>query len=135
MNAIPLLNLRLPLPPIIYNGCHERVGHFFFAPGMRSESFWDRDAYQLNRRELCKLDAGFAPQNTFAQGEAWFHVGNVNGVKYMVISFWDNSIDSRPGSHSTFLILGEPLCFNDAIAKCREMFKEVFVRFKFEVKL
>ena len=132
---IPLLALVLPLPPIIYLGCNRGAGHFHFVPGMRSLHSFDSKAYELNFPALCKLDGGFAPQDTEDEGEAWYHIANVNGVRYNVLSFWDSSVDERGGSNSTFLLISPPKSFAEAIAECRAAFPEVFQRFKFEVKL
>ncbi len=131
LKPIPKLALVPPLPPLIYCGCHGQVGHYFFMAGMRSLTTLVREA---NHSELCKLDTGFAPQDTNKEGEAWFHSERVGEIRYCVISFWDRSVDSRPGSHSTFLLFADK-CFNDALADCRAAFPEVFSRFKFEVKL
>jgi len=134
MKEIPKLELILPLPPLIYCGCHRVPGHHFFVPPMRPISSAGADIHKNNLKNLCRLDTGFAPQDTGAEGEAWFHSERVNGIRHQVISFWDRSVDPRPGSHSTFLIIGDG-CFNDAIAQCRGAFPEVFARFKFEVTL
>jgi hypothetical protein len=133
MKAIPELELEIPemlrlAYPRIYCGCHGRTGHFFFFPGM------NQIIVHNSSPSLLKLDTGFAPQDTYAEGEAWYHSGRSGDTRYNVISFWDNSVDSRPGSHSTFLILGDR-SFNDALAECRKAFPEVFARFKFEIKL
>jgi hypothetical protein len=124
-DAIPKLKLVPPVPEILYCGCHEQTGHYFWTPGMRGHKL------DHNYHDICKLDGCFAPKDTSKQGEAWFH----SEPGYMVISFWDNSIDTRPGSNSTFLLTGAPMCFNDAIAKCRLAFPEVFARFKFQITL
>ena len=137
MKPIPKLALVLPpegMPGLIYLGCHERPGHHFFTAGMRG-LYSVAPAYQLNAYVLHQLDGRFAPQDTEEEGLAWFHCATVNDIPYMVISFWDRSVDERYGSNSTFLIIGQSKCFNDALADCKAAFPEVFRRFKFEVKL
>jgi hypothetical protein len=131
MKAIPKLQLVL-LPPVIYCGCHEVVGHFFYEPNMVR---LNPQTYAANYNSLNQLDCGFAPQDTQAEGEAWYHSARCeNGdTRYNVISFWDRSVDSRPGSHSTFLLLGDR-SFDDSLAECRKAFPQVFARFKFEIK-
>jgi hypothetical protein len=136
MKPIPILKLILPLPPIIYLGCWEQRGHYFYIPGMQQLYQAYRNSEAQNYKELCKLDGGFAPQDTTAEGEAWYHCWHlIDNVWCLVISFWDNSVDRRPGSNSTFLLLRRPLSFSEAIQRCSEEFPEVFARFKFEVKL
>lgn len=139
LKPIPKLALVMPLPPVLYFGCHEQAGHYVWVPGMRSLHSHDRDADRQNYTTLCKLDGQFAPQDTTAEGQAWFHSENVNGVRYCVISFWDYSVDERGGCNSTFLLTSSDKCyaksFNDALADCRAAFPEVFSRFKFEIHL
>ena len=142
MNLKPIPKLALAQPPyglpgLIYLGCGCRgqAGHYFFLPGMRNLYSAFPEVDRLNRSALAQLDGAFAPQDTTNEGEAWFHTDNVNGIRYMVISFWDRSVDERHGSNSTFLLIGEAKSFNEAIAECRAAFPEVFNRFKFEIKL
>lgn len=116
------------LPPI-YMGCHRQAGHYFFTKGMRSLGGFAEE------RGLYALDTAFAPTDTQDQGLAWFHAGQSNGIPWNVISFWDRTIDRRPGSHSTFLLTGSFKFFSEAIVICRQDFPEVFERFNFEVKL
>lgn len=105
----------------IYYGCHGDKGHYAFAPGM----------VKLHLRELNILDAGFAPQNTWEQGCVWFHVG----PDYSLLSFWDNSVDNRSNSHSTFLLPGKPMSYGRALALAQNYFPEVFARFNFSIVL
>lgn len=134
MKPIPKLALAPGLPSLIYLGCNAQAGHYFYVPGMRSLHSVAPVAREANYHELAKLDGGFAPQDTELEGSAWFHNERVGDIRYMVISFWDRSVDSRGGSCSTFLMLGDK-CFDDALAECRAQFPEVFRRFKFEIKL
>jgi len=135
---IPILKLKLPLGPVIYFGCsNTEIGHYMWAPLMSSK--YDKWS-DPNHRQLCKLDGKFAPTDTNEEGQAWYHTHIADprlsdDVSYNVISWWDRSVDHRQGSHSTFLIVGEPLHYLEALAKCKAAFPEVFARFKYEIRL
>lgn len=123
-----------------YFGCKKSIGagHYLFEPGMKEVRL-----YWLNSEKfpfsLKTIDGGFLPKRSemdTRQGHK-----DCQGITklthskgFTIISFDDNSVDTRPGSHSTFIIKGE-LEFSDVLAKAREAFPEVFDRFKFEVRL
>jgi hypothetical protein len=62
------------------------------------------------------------------QGEAKLH--HKDG--WTAIAFWDNSVDDRPGSTSTFVMEGE-YDFDEALAIAKENFPSIFERYSFEV--
>lgn len=47
--------------------------------------------------------------------------------KWMILSWWDSSVDSRPGSHSTFAGYGFET-EEDMLRQARSLFPEVFNR-------
>jgi len=76
------------------------------------------------------LDCGLLPQ----QGENLLGMvcrTVVNG--WTIISFYDNSGDSRPGSCSVFVIKGE-WCYGNALNYARSTFPSVFSRIKFDLR-
>lgn len=79
------------------------------------------------------LDGGFTPPVSMTtripNGLAVLH----HASEWTVLSFWDNSIDSRPGSHSTFVSRGT-LSFEDAVERAKAAFPSVWKRFTFEVR-
>lgn len=75
------------------------------------------------------VDMGFCPAIGVSNGVAALrHVG-----EWTVLSFWDNSIDRRPGSHSTFISRGT-LTFEQIVERSKAAFPDVWKRFTFEVR-
>lgn len=65
-----------------------------------------------------------------AEGHAtWLHL---NG--WTLLSFWDDSVDGRPGSCSTFVVRGL-YTFADTCALAQEGFPRVWERFGFPIVL
>jgi len=118
---------------VFYFGCIDRAGHFLWAPdGSRPRPFGHRDS--LGERHL---DGGFCPGAeapfyrdplNVPQGAAALHLVGA----WTVLSFWDRSVDGRPGSHSTYVLLGA-LTFNDAVARAKTAFPNVWKRYGFAV--
>lgn len=51
---------------------------------------------------------------------------------WTILTFWDSSFDTRPGSSSAFIISGH-LDFTEAVKVAKEQYPQVWSRFKFEV--
>lgn len=69
------------------------------------------------------IDTGFCPKPQWILGPVRItHVDD-----WIIVSWWDNSVDSRPGSHSTFLGQGfeSEMAVIDAAKK---QFPNVFAR-------
>jgi hypothetical protein len=117
-----------------YYGCQNDTGHYWFA----------KDGEWMGRKSIIaklpesigpyKVDGGFCPGAPKAHwgpsGHAAFH--RVDG--WSVLSFWDNSIEKRPGGCSTFVAKGT---FHYATMReiAESQFPSVWKRFKFEIKL
>lgn len=120
---------------ILFFGCQNgKYGHFAFAPGWRLAS--GREA-----RILEKNDGKLAPKSKHGnqiEGKARVVYGIDEDGGYALLSFWDRSVDSRPGSNVIFFVHIEPndSCDDEEILKrCKEAWPEVFARFKFEVEI
>ena len=109
----------------LYYGCHKDTGHFLWVRGMfRAQALHIQDlggTYGL-------IDGGFVPHDSLQQGRAW--VSQVGDLTFLAMA--DNSIDSRPGSHSTFVFRGR-LSYEEMVSRSKLVFPEVWFRFKFEV--
>jgi hypothetical protein len=98
----------------LFFGCWERAGHYAWAPGMRRSA------------KGCPLDDGFldnaghrlrpSDPPLLQQFKGW-----------TTISFCDNSVDTRPGSHATFAFIGL-LTYIECIELARTLFPEVCER-------
>lgn len=104
---------------IFYFGCIDRSGHALFGPGETPVRYGqlDRDFGSVGR-----LDGTFCPTEI---GGGKFTIST--RPPWTIISWWDNSVDTRPGSHSTFIFQGY-----DSLGEfwwdAREKFPSVFAR-------
>lgn len=131
-----------------YFGCWLRSGHDLWDRGLGGTpvSWYDQGA---TRRRLLgvsanslggptqgeipwgySLDGGLLRGKSLRQGEAV--IEHRDG--WTALSFWDYSVDSRPGSSSTF-VFDEELEPEAALEAARESFPPVFARFTFAVSL
>lgn len=53
---------------------------------------------------------------------------------WTILTFWDSSFDTRPGSNSAFIIRGV-VDFDKAVEVAKEHYPQVWARFRFEVVL
>lgn|SRR5487761_42296 len=95
-----------------YFGCWERAGHYYFAPGMRSV-----------RGEPTPWGYGL-DSHTFADSPEWI-MWKSDG--WTAIGRRDNTVDSRPGSHSTFAFHAD-LTMAEAEAEAARLFPQIFER-------
>ncbi len=75
------------------------------------------------------LDSALLPPN-LPQREGVVYRSYING--YTILSFWDRSGDSRPGSNSSFIIEGI-IGAVEGLDVARNRFPDVFNRIKFEL--
>lgn len=109
---------------VFYFGCLGRKGHFFYRPGSHMQ-YWDAEKEQpfggYVNTWLCPR-----PERL---GSAQLH----HHEGWTALSFWDRSVDPRPGSNSTFIVEG----IHDFVAMeriTRELFPEVWNRLTFRVE-
>lgn len=117
-----------------YYGCWQETGHYWHCGTKKGRSVAQRIGI-----DVYKVDTGFCPgaipgsqsfSRSKVEGEAALH--HIN--EWTILSFWDNSIDDRPGSHSTFIVFGT----YDYTIMCtiaERQFPSVWKRFKFSLKL
>lgn len=113
-------------PPMFYYGCHRDLGHYMWHEN-GEEVPWRRATLLQPWAE--RIDGGLCPGSVvngvarFTQEHGW-----------SALSWWDNSIDSRPGSHSTFIVQGVHTAAV-ILRMARERFPWVFSRFSYAVVL
>lgn len=86
---------------LLYFGCIGQVGHYLF---WGNSSVYERrpDLIPgLNHRVLGSMDATFCPVDLT---EGKYQVSVVPPV--IIVSWWDNSVDKRPGSNSNLIGYG-----------------------------
>jgi hypothetical protein len=108
----------LPETGVLYFGCWADVGHFLYGRGRKRIAYGDSP--------VPNLDGGYVPNA--ARGstpEGIVRLTNLDG--WTILGFRDNSVDSRGGSHSTFLVPGD-VSYDEALANARAAFPFVFRR-------
>lgn len=117
---------------VFYFGCWGAVGHYLWTPDRR----WVRSAGPFADRDL---DTPFCPSMT-PDTRGRTPTDQLEGVAalhhrdgWTVLSFWDRSVDSRGGSHSTYVLEGTH-AFDDAVRLAREAFPAVWARYSFDVR-
>jgi len=124
---------------VYYYGCRNETGHYWHA----RDGEWMKQNDIINKVPPSigphKVDCGFCPDphtkpgripRGGPQGDAAFH--HVDG--WSILSFWDNSVDSRPGSCSTFVARGT-FGYDTMREIAKAQFPSVWNRFKFDIKL
>lgn len=115
---------------VLYYGCDLREsGHYAWRPN------WQRwrapTPFDGTTGSATMLDGGgFTPPMGEENGKA--RLTHVDG--WTVLSFWDNSMDKRPGSHATFAV-DDTVDFETMLQLAREAYPAVFGRMQFEVTL
>lgn len=112
-----------------YCGCRVEKGHYIWpSDGGRSRLYFKQFSESAPFEHLD--DDRWQPRSTRAEGAAL--LSHVDG--WTVFGFHDYSIDSRPGSHSTFAARG----IHSAEVmeqEARRLFPDVWARFKFKVAI
>ncbi len=86
---------------LFYFGCYQQKGHFLYGPGGHSIHNYNRVQLPgLNTDILTRPDAIFPPQK-YLSG---YNESIVPPVR--IVSWWDTSLDHRPGSNSTLIGYG-----------------------------
>ena len=111
---------------VIYFGCTGYAGHFIHRHGCRrpqmiSVTPWnnDIDGGPLKRAKIPDL---ITDQYCTERKDGW-----------TLIAFWDRSGDSRPGSHSTFVIHAD-IPSQELFALARAQWPEIFNRRGFPIR-
>lgn len=110
-----------------YFGCWAQAGHFLFTEGMRYPLFSDKE------HSLTKFDGLLAPQGIRTPYIAT--VSRLGGWGYSALSFWDNSVDTRPGSNSIIFAPSLSVSYDGIMKGFQRYFPEVWSRVGSLVKL
>ena len=124
----------LQIPPEVqtveayYFGCWGDTGHYWWRPSKERLSF--KDAKDRFPTLYVQIDTGFCPKNT--QREGVCTLNHIDG--YTILSFWDRSVDTRPGSNSNFIVEGT-FSFVEMISIAKAQYPMVFRRYTFGLHL
>jgi hypothetical protein len=128
---------------IFYFGCVEQAGHYLWVPGPRSayreSTPWGANApwgangidgmLAPHENPRCGyLTKGYGCDCSQREGVAAIHYKD----GWTAISFWDRSVDTRPGCNSTFLADGN-YTFEEMLAHAQNYFPSVMERFAFKI--
>ena len=125
----------ITLPPEIatvqayYFGCQRESGHYWWRPDRLPYGTSSHVAQTVGPNIHPKVDGGFCPKRD-VQGNA--KLTEIDG--WTILSFWDNSIDTRKNSSSSFVAKGS-YDFDAMQAIAREQFPRVWKRYAFEIVL
>jgi hypothetical protein len=110
--------------------------YYFGAIGDAGHYLWTEDFGHMRGFETMqqlpwgyRIYAELCPSGEQVEGVARIH----HLAGWTALAFWDRSVDHRPGSNSVFIFRGE-LTFDDAVARAKEKFPDVWARFRFEVR-
>lgn len=102
---------------VLYFGCTIEPGHYLFNEAHKHLRYEDSP--------VPNLDGGYVPHAAKHGPEGVVRVTKLNG--FTILGFRDNSIDTRGGSHSTFLVPGD-LSYQEALDQAAAAFPFVFHR-------
>lgn len=106
----------------LYFGCLSRPGHALFLPGMRSVSASRTNGlYGLN-----SFDGMLAPQDDRRPYRAV--LSRLPGWGLSALSFWDHTVDPRPGSNSIVFAPSTITSADGIVAGFRQNFPMAFDR-------
>jgi len=120
-----------------YFGCNKQAGHFWFTSVNKGEYLIPHCSFSIPK-ELgsirTSIDSSFCPADTEVEGisNLWLLISGKK--RWTILSFWDHSVDSRPGSNSNFVIEGEHN-FNKMINLITKYFPFIITRFHFDIKM
>lgn len=118
---------------MFYFGPWDQAGHHIRREGDQPTSLEERRAVSNFTRTNPwghGIDTALCPRDTQAEGAAAIHYRD----GWTALSFWDYTVDSRPGSHSTYLAQGD-FTFEQMVEMAKQRFAERWRKMKFEVKL
>ena len=111
---------------MLYFGVKEkgRAGHFLYDERLRHVG----DPALFARLVELGIDGVRCPVDTRREGAARVTLAD----EFTILSFWDYSGDSRPGSNSNFIETGVH-SFEEMLERARRAFPSLFARFHFEI--
>jgi hypothetical protein len=108
----------------IYFGCGDQSGHYAFEEGTR---------YRSSDSSFAAFDGTLPPQPERQLYVASF--SRLGGWGFSALSWWDRSVDSRPGSNSTILAPSLTIEPDTMLAEAKRRFPWVFDRLPQPIRL
>lgn len=109
-----------------YFGCLQEPGHFWWSSSLSRAP--------LPGTTFPMVDGVYCPPATDKEGVAQVVYMTLHQYRgpWTLVSFWDRSVDSRPGSNSAFLLEGA-YSFTAALERSKLTFPSIWKRFTFQV--
>jgi hypothetical protein len=137
---------------ILFYGCwtnaagYSDSGHFFFSPAGDERYSMRRHVHGRIEDDPknyvpwgYKVDGGLAPLGPQTEGIVAFsqcgnRIGRPEEEWWSAVSWWDRSVDSRPGSSCTFMVdrRAKPA---EILVEAKAAFPQIFARFKYQLVL
>lgn len=86
---------------LYYFGCIKDRGHYWFGPNCEQSSharYIQSNHPEINRALISNID-GICPPVEYQPGYNVITIADM----IVIVSWWDNTVDHRPGSSSTFM--------------------------------
>lgn len=111
-----------------YFGCHDRAGHYFFAPGWNN--LWDAREIPGFPWTMGNIDGGLLKNGKHPDvydGKVYWTCGG--SPLWLAYVWWDNSVDRRGASNSGFYVQGfDHTQAPEAFAYACSLFPDVVTR-------
>lgn len=123
--------------PWFYFGCDEYAGHYLFDEHRRKAQGYGPREQRALRDALGHMD-GVLPPLATDDYRAPLYVASfsvLGGLRYCALSWWDQSVDSRPGSNSTVFAPGIDWEPTELLTTAMEKMAWVFSRLPKELVL
>lgn len=108
-----------------YFGCGNQAGHYLFNEhGHKAEHYSGPQEQRAIRQALSHMD-GVLPPLSRDKFQARSYVASfslLGGLGYCALSWWDGSVDSRPGSNSTVFAPGLDWSPETLLAAARRLY-------------
>ena len=114
---------------LYYFGPIGKAGHYLWKTQDGQDSYYSNKDIPKSILGDGKLDGGFCPKIDVVNGEV--KITQLDG--WTIFSWWDRSVDSRPGSHSTFVGTGFDN-IDDFLKEANTKFPAVFLRQRVKLK-
>lgn len=118
-----LKNGKEMMKQIFYFGCMGQAGHYLFGPEGMGRVYPGKEFSTCFGEDGRKLDTPFCPPMDWPAGKFVVMTKTI----WTIVSWWDYSVDSRPGSHSTFIFTGYD-SLEEFWKEAKEQFPSVFNR-------
>jgi hypothetical protein len=115
--------------PWCYFGCGDQAGHYIFPEGRSGTHGYGRPILE----RLSLFDGKLAPFNDRTPYRAVF--SRIGSLGYTALSWWDNTVDKRPGSNSTIFCPTIVMTPVHLLAEGQRRFPWVFARLPEPLKI